>query len=175
MPINRGPFNALVDDDGSNTIGTPWNKQAIKDVLLDPMDLALPVWQVQPFNAAHYSGSGGMVWTVGAAAVLVSRYAIINGRILVWYFYVSWFSGGNALSGTPSTSITITLPGGLIGFAGPQIETIDFCAGVAGVPQGAGLNASPQGGQLSISKTNSQNFAVTDIPGLVATVVLEIA
>ena len=42
MAINRVPFNALVDDDGSNTKGTPWNKQAIKDVILDPVDAALP-------------------------------------------------------------------------------------------------------------------------------------
>lgn len=39
--INRGPFNALVDDDGTNTVGSPWNKTAIKDVLLDPIDVAL--------------------------------------------------------------------------------------------------------------------------------------
>jgi hypothetical protein len=38
MPVNRAPFNALVDDDGTNTIGTPWNKAAIKGVVLDPVD-----------------------------------------------------------------------------------------------------------------------------------------
>jgi hypothetical protein len=41
MSINRAPFNALVDDDGSNTVGTVWNKNQIKTVLLDPID-ALP-------------------------------------------------------------------------------------------------------------------------------------
>jgi hypothetical protein len=41
MAINRVPFNALVDDDGSNTVGSIWNKLAIKDVLLDPIDAAL--------------------------------------------------------------------------------------------------------------------------------------
>jgi len=41
MAINRAPFNALVDDDGSNTLGSPWNKQAIKDVILDPVDAAI--------------------------------------------------------------------------------------------------------------------------------------
>jgi len=40
MPINRGPFNALVDDDGSNTIGTVWNKAQIQGVILDPADAA---------------------------------------------------------------------------------------------------------------------------------------
>jgi len=40
MPIDRGPFNALVDDDGSNTIGTVWNKSKIQGVILDPADAA---------------------------------------------------------------------------------------------------------------------------------------
>jgi hypothetical protein len=41
MAINRGPFNALVDDDGSNTLGTIWDKAHIASVLLDPTDVAL--------------------------------------------------------------------------------------------------------------------------------------
>jgi hypothetical protein len=41
MSINRAPWNALVDDDGSNTVGSIWNKNAIKNVLLDPIDVAL--------------------------------------------------------------------------------------------------------------------------------------
>jgi hypothetical protein len=41
MSINRAPFNALTDDDGSNTVGSIWNKNAIKNVLLDPIDAAL--------------------------------------------------------------------------------------------------------------------------------------
>lgn len=48
MPINRAPFNALVDDDGSNTVGSIWNKAQIKDVILDPVDAAL-VSAVSPF------------------------------------------------------------------------------------------------------------------------------
>jgi hypothetical protein len=41
MAIDRGPWNALVDDDGSNLVGSVWNKAAVKTVLLDPMDGAL--------------------------------------------------------------------------------------------------------------------------------------
>ncbi len=41
MAIDRTAYNALVDDDGSNTVGSLWNKQAIKNVLLDPIDVAL--------------------------------------------------------------------------------------------------------------------------------------
>jgi len=38
MAINRTPWTALVDDDGSNLTGTIWNKDKIKTVLLDPID-----------------------------------------------------------------------------------------------------------------------------------------
>lgn len=40
-PINRAPFNALVDDSGNNLDGTIWNKAQIQAVLLDPIDAAL--------------------------------------------------------------------------------------------------------------------------------------
>ena len=40
MPINRGPFNALVDDDGTGLTGTVWNKAQIAAVILDPADAA---------------------------------------------------------------------------------------------------------------------------------------
>jgi hypothetical protein len=43
MAINRAPFNALIDDDGSNTVGTVWNKAQIAYVILDPVDAALGV------------------------------------------------------------------------------------------------------------------------------------
>lgn len=41
MPINRTAYNALVDDSGLGTDGSLWDKTAIKDVLLDPIDVAI--------------------------------------------------------------------------------------------------------------------------------------
>jgi hypothetical protein len=41
MPIDRTAFNAWVDDDGSNTVGTPITKIRIDDDLLDPIDAAI--------------------------------------------------------------------------------------------------------------------------------------
>lgn len=39
MPtLDRAPFNALVDDDGSNLIGSIWNKAAIASTILNPVD-----------------------------------------------------------------------------------------------------------------------------------------
>lgn len=41
MAIDRTAYNALVDDDGSGTVGTVWNKARIAGVILDPVDAAL--------------------------------------------------------------------------------------------------------------------------------------
>jgi hypothetical protein len=41
MALNRAPFNALVDDDGSGNVGTPWEKARIAGVILDPVDVEL--------------------------------------------------------------------------------------------------------------------------------------
>lgn len=37
MPIDRTWYNTLVNDDGTNTLGTPWTKEAV-DSLLDAID-----------------------------------------------------------------------------------------------------------------------------------------
>lgn len=50
MAINRTPFNALIDDDGSGTTGSVWNKNAIAGVVLDPVDAA-----INPINAPSSS------------------------------------------------------------------------------------------------------------------------
>jgi hypothetical protein len=41
MAIDRTAFNALVDDNGTNTTGTPWTKAEIAGVILDPVDAAI--------------------------------------------------------------------------------------------------------------------------------------
>jgi hypothetical protein len=164
MPINRAPFNALVDDDGSNSLGTPWNKAAIAGVILDPVDAALTqAWQTVPFSAANFSAAAPLVWTVGSAAVIRNRYTL-SGKILFWSIYLSWFSGGNVLSGSAGPALYLTLPAGLSGQA--QSVTIDFTAGIAGIPASAGLYGSPNNTRLELSKSVGGNFAVTDVPGM---------
>jgi len=70
VPINRAPFTALVDDDGSNSLGTPWNKAAIHGVLLDPIDAA------RAWTIAQVTLTGSMLdWDpgiVGDTVVYVS-------------------------------------------------------------------------------------------------------
>jgi hypothetical protein len=42
--LDRTAYNALVDDDGSNTVGTAWTKNIVKTVILDPVDTAFSVF-----------------------------------------------------------------------------------------------------------------------------------
>jgi hypothetical protein len=81
MPINRAPWTALVDDSGQNLDGSIWNKAAIKNVVLDPVDNAF-VWTPIAFNAAQFVG-----FTPGAANVLANRYVLI-GKTLWWSLYI---------------------------------------------------------------------------------------
>jgi hypothetical protein len=57
MPINRAPFNALVDDDGSGNVGTVWNKNQIKSVLLDPTDAMFSTGTWFPTLTANTGGA----------------------------------------------------------------------------------------------------------------------
>jgi hypothetical protein len=77
MAINRGPWNALVDDDGSNLVGSIWNKAAIQTVLLDPID-AIDVMTPVTFNAAHYGVYPSGAWTVTAGNVVGFSYSRHN-------------------------------------------------------------------------------------------------
>lgn len=79
MAIDRTAFHALVDDDGSNTVGSLWNKHAIQTVLLDPIDAALAVqagaWQSY---AALWGGSDGVAPVLGNG-LLSGRY-VLTGK-----------------------------------------------------------------------------------------------
>ena len=92
MAINRGPWNALVDDDGSNLIGSIWNKDAIKTVLLDPMDAALAgVSSVDTIVTSTATGTVNdwapglvghttIVWTGTAALTITGIAGGVNGQ-----------------------------------------------------------------------------------------------
>ena len=72
MAINRAPFNALVDDDGSGSIGTIWNKNQINTVLLNPIDrmtqagFVLPPGTVNNFAPAN--GNAFTLWMLSREA-----------------------------------------------------------------------------------------------------------
>ena len=52
MAIDRGPWTALVDDDGSNLVGSVWNKNQIKTVILDPVDALVGTRIDVPYSAS---------------------------------------------------------------------------------------------------------------------------
>lgn len=61
---------------------------------------AMGEWIDFPFAAGNFwAHTGGGTWTVTAQAVLRNRYALV-GKVAHWSFYISWFSGGNTLTGT---------------------------------------------------------------------------
>jgi hypothetical protein len=107
VSINRGPFNALVDDTGSGTTGTPWNKQAIKDVILDPVDAAIGgIWIDVPYQAADFTTSGGGSWTTYAPTTWA--YSLSNKTLVIALYGISW-----AIGGTP-ISLNVRIPGGYV-------------------------------------------------------------
>ena len=139
MPITRTP---IIDDDGTGTTGTVLNS-AWKQELYNQIDGTVGTWTEVPFNAGHFTGTAPMTWTVGPAAVIHNRYSV-TGRTMFWSFYFSWFSGGNVLSGSPSASLNILVPGGLTPRVN-QAVVIGFQGGIAGTPSVDGLYALTSG------------------------------
>jgi len=99
MAIDRGPWDALVDDDGSNLVGTVLNKDIIKTVILDPVDAALalvasegahPVVLVNSdvgtLNNWTPAGFGTqptyMHWTGASAATISGLVAGVDGQMV---------------------------------------------------------------------------------------------
>lgn len=104
MAINRAPWTALVDDDGSNLTGSIWNKAAIASVILDPVDAATGAAPVHvPFSAANYAASGAGTWTGVTQTTLT--YVIFNQRTLL----VEWHLAGT-IAGSP-VWLYLTIPG----------------------------------------------------------------
>ena len=126
MAIDRGPWNALVDDDGSNLVGTIWNKDKIKTVILDPTDAALaPPWILIPHNPAMYTAAAGS-WTVSAANQSTFRYCVI-GKIA---FFALMLQATSNSASTPR--LWITLPAG-VPLSNFTIETpVTYATGATG-------------------------------------------
>jgi hypothetical protein len=105
MPINRAPFNALIDDDGSTTSGTPWNKTQIKNVLLDPVDAFVGNGGVWGTYAPIWAGADN-VGPTGGNCIISGRYLRIGQWVDVAIIVVM---GSTTTYGT-STYWTFSLP-----------------------------------------------------------------
>lgn len=61
------------------------------------------------FDAANFTASGAMTWTVGSGDVVTYAY-VVSGDVMTLFFNLSATSVG----GTPSTQLRIALPAGLV-------------------------------------------------------------
>jgi hypothetical protein len=106
MAINRAPFNALVDDDGTNTVGTVWGKQDIKDVILDPVDAAIlpPVPATWALQWTLFGGSG---LALGNGTILTNYTQ--EGKRIAFSFSISMGSTTN-YTGSGAGFYAFTLP-----------------------------------------------------------------
>ena len=168
MAITR---TAMVDDDGSGTTGTIINN-AWKQELYGQIDGLILNWTPVPFNASNFTGSGSMVWTIGAASVILNRYAR-HGNVLFWQFYLSWFSGASVLSGTPAPTLIMAHPLSTVASA-EQRQSATYCQGMSGVPVLHGLQFTIGLGNpyMTVTKPDNSNFLLSDIPGIITTVVI---
>ena len=97
MAIDRGPWNALVDDDGSNLVGSVWDKAAIKNVILDPVDAAMGM-QLAAFTPT-------LVNATGAEAAYTNRSGVYQkvGRFVFAQVYLLVAPG--AIAGTAALRV----------------------------------------------------------------------
>jgi hypothetical protein len=117
MPIDRTPFNALVDDDGSNTTGSLWNKNAIKTVLLDPMDAALASPGLWTPYVPGWAGSDGFGPGMGNG-IITGRYIQIGK----WVDVSIVLRMGTTTSYGTSGYWMLSLPFASVAFGGPPQE-----------------------------------------------------
>lgn len=80
---------------------------------------AIGGWINAPYAAGNFTASGSMVWTVGSGDVSVSRYQL-TGDGLYWFFIFDTTS----VSGTPSTDLIVTIPGGFTAVSSDQVPAI---------------------------------------------------
>jgi hypothetical protein len=158
MAITR---TAMVDDDGSGTTGTIINN-AWKTEFYNQIDAAIAplgsggTWQAVPFNAAHYTATGGGTWTVGAAGLAESRYTLL-GKTLHWSLFIAWYASASTVAGAVTT-LNVTLPGGLSAGGNGAIRLARF---IDGNSQWIDVLASTAGGATTIGIARVTGAAFT--------------
>lgn len=150
MPIDRTNFNALVDDDGSGTKGSIWNKNAIQSVILDPTDAALAgigAWAPVTFSATDY---GNM--SVSAGNMVTNAYCLV-GKTLIWTVYLSGVSISAAVP-----NVTVVIP---IGITGRQRTMAAAWLAVPGWELGTVALNNPGDRTVSVQRANYANIPAT--------------
>lgn len=121
MALDRAWFNALIDDDGSNTVGTVWNKPQI-DALLDSVDAALvgvnPVRQAWVTDVKTAEG----VSCVQGGTTIAANFSL-TGDMLFWNLFVL-----NAQIPATTNHLVVSFPFGLVPVGpGGAYQTFAYC------------------------------------------------
>lgn len=85
MAIDRTNFNALVDDDGTGTTGSVWNKNAIDASILTPVDNALAF----PWSTIAFSAGDFINMAVAAGNVSDYGYCLIGYKTLIFSIVIT--------------------------------------------------------------------------------------
>jgi hypothetical protein len=147
--INRAPFNALVDDDGSNTVGTPWEKARIAGVILDPVDVALAGADWIYFTPTLYAAAGA--WS--AAGAYGKYYVLQTAGTRAVHLQYS-IENGTLSAATPTLSIA--LPAFARSWSGTEANPCQLF--VAGANDLALVTIPPARSVLEIARTGGQSF-----------------
>jgi hypothetical protein len=79
--------------------------QILRDLYEKQRGTPMGHWIDVPFNAANFTGTAGMTWTVASGDVYANRYTLI-GHTLIWQFQLN----ASTIGGTVSPYLTITTP-----------------------------------------------------------------
>jgi hypothetical protein len=151
MPtINRTPWNALVDDDGTGTVGTPWTKDKIKTVILDPAD------------AAYAAGIVAQPAQVQSAVSKTS--AVVSTQVML-----GCGAAGAVITPTVSGRLLVTVTGYITTSSAPASISLTLQTGVGGTGQapatGAPVTGTTRGMSIGLTPSSAVwlNFALTAI------------
>ncbi len=143
--ITRTP---IVDDDGSGTTGTVINNAWKQELYaqIDALSASLTAaagmgaWIPVPYNAALFTASPPLTWTVEAADVLYFKY-LKYGSLAIFAFDVYQ----TTLGGSPATQLRVIFPPGILPTQN-QVQTGVWvttpAGGVTSVLGVANINAS---------------------------------
>lgn len=144
MPITR---TIMTDDDGSGTTGTILNNAWLQTIY-GQIDTLVGGWQAIPFNAADFSGTGGMTWTLAAGNLPVHRYAVIGTTL----FLTTYIAGG-VIGGTLGPTLLVKLPRTVAGGTAATSQCYD------GIHQPGFVAVQAGGTHLMIQKIQETAFS----------------
>lgn len=163
MAIDRTAYNALVDDDGSGTTGTIWNKTQIASVLLNPIDAEIA--RVEGTWTPVIGGSGGQ--SGQSYAVQAGLYVKV-GRLVLATFRVQLsvkgtITGSVQLKGLPFAAHATFGTATPIGWSALAVAKVNVLAEVAGTYTVAdlfGIAAAATSVYTSLTATDIDNSSL---------------